>query len=66
MYLKGDYSPLSIEEAVNRSMLLAKICIENNIKVIRIGLHFSDTLARNTIAGPLHPMFGSLVWNKIK
>lgn len=68
----GDYSPISIEEAVQRSAKVLEILLENNVDVIRIGLCASENLSdeEKYYAGPNHPALGELVesalfYNKI-
>ena len=62
VYKKGNYQPLSLDEAVDRCRLYLDNCIKNDIKVIKIGLH-SDIPKENIIAGPFHDRFGELVRN---
>ena len=35
--------------------------MENNIKIIQTGLHYSEHLLKNYVAGPLHPALKDLV-----
>lgn len=63
MYERGEYKPLTLDEAVDISV---KSCIRlesNGIPVIRIGLMSSpDLLVKGQIVdGPWHPAFGFLV-----
>jgi histone acetyltransferase (RNA polymerase elongator complex component) len=58
-YARGEYTPLSLEEAVERT-LYAVIRLENqDARVLRMGLPQADTL--RIVAGPVHPSFGFLV-----
>ena len=54
------YFPLKEEEAVERSAKLISYFNENDIKVIRCGLHPSEGLltGEEYLAGPFHPAFG--------
>ncbi len=61
LYNNGDYSPLSLEDAI-------KICAETSqefekqdIKVIKVGVQVDSHFKENIIAGPYHPAFGELV-----
>ena len=58
-YAQGQYTPLSLDEAVDRT-LYAAIRFENvGVRVVRMGLPMVDTL--KVVAGPAHPCFGFLV-----
>ena len=66
MYRSGDYQALSIEEAVRRSSKLYTYFIENQVKVLRIGLHASDELDSEAyVAGPYHKNFAEMVFSNI-
>ena len=61
LYLKGEYTPLSLEQAVDISATLLEMFNKENIPVIRLGLHEVE----DNIAGPFHPAFGELTVNKL-
>lgn len=61
MYLKGEYTPLTLEEAVEVSAEIYRIYSDNNVNVIRIGLHPVDLGSGTVIAGPYHTALGFLV-----
>ena len=66
MYQSGEYQALSIEEAVRRSSKLYTYFIENQVKVLRIGLHASDELDSEAyVAGPYHKNFAEMVFGNI-
>ena len=66
MYQSGEYQALSIEEAVRRSSKLYTYFIENQVKVLRIGLHASDELDSEAyVAGPYHKNFAEMVFSNI-
>ena len=66
LYRNGDYKALSINEAVNRSSKLYSYFIENQVKVLRIGLHQSDELDKDGyVAGPYHKNFAEMVFSHI-
>lgn len=44
IYRQGKYAPLSIDDAVEQSATLYQYFTENNVNVLRIGLHTSDDL----------------------
>jgi histone acetyltransferase (RNA polymerase elongator complex component) len=62
MYRRGDYTPLTLEEAVMICERLLDIYYRNNINVIRVGLQPTDVinLSGNVTAGPFHPAFRML------
>ena len=64
MYLKGEYRPLSLDEAVEQSAAAYQKCMELGIKVIRLGLALSDDSGdghEKVLAGPYHQCFKLLV-----
>ncbi len=60
MTVNGEYKPLTLYEAVERTAKCYKIFIENGVKVLRIGLHSSENL-KNAPYGANHPAIGELV-----
>lgn len=63
LFLKGEYRPLSLAEAVS---LCGHACFRlrsANISVIRLGLHITEEMGTegSVVAGPFHPAFGTLV-----
>ena len=60
---KGKYSPLSLDQAVEKTKLLLRLFERHKIPVIRMGLQASAELSldRELLAGPYHPAFGHLV-----
>lgn len=62
----GIYTPLSLDEAVERSASVFALFLENNIEVIRIGLCASDNLLSEDTyhSGPNHPAIGEMVINR--
>ena len=66
MCRSGEYQALSIEEAVKRSAKLYSYFTENDVKVLRIGLHTSDELDSSAyVAGPYHKNFAEMVFSHI-
>ena len=67
MYKKGEYTPLSINQAVERCKEVVKLFNDKNIEVIRIGLQNTDEITdpsvkgSEVVAGPYHPAFRQLV-----
>ena len=66
-YRKGDYVPLSLDEAVSRVKNLYLLFKGENIRVIRMGLQASQDLENGStiLAGPYHPAFGHRVYSEI-
>lgn len=66
IYEKGEFQPLTIGEAVEQSADLYEYFTENNVKVLRIGLHTSDDLNGEAfVAGPYHKNFAEMVLSRI-
>ena len=70
-YLNGDYTPNSVEQAVETCVILLKMFRKKKIEVIRIGLQSTDEICNpenessQVIAGPYHPAFRQLVESRI-
>ena len=67
MTLSGEYTPLTLDEAVKRSAVVYRILTNAGVDVIRLGLCASDNLCDDAYyyAGPSHPALGELVENEI-
>ena len=66
MHNSGEYKALTIEDAVRRSAKLYSYFTENDVKVLRIGLHTSDELDSTAyVAGPYHKNFAEMVFSHI-
>ncbi len=65
MYEKGEYSPQTLDDAVNLASELASFFNEKNIRVLRIGLQTTDGVNRETVTGPYHEAFAELVYSKM-
>ncbi|MEE4256489.1 MAG: radical SAM protein [Bacteroidales bacterium] len=67
MYLDEKYSPLSMEEAAERSSAVFRILEGGGVKVIKMGLHPSEgfLVGDDLVAGPFHEAFRELVMTKI-
>lgn len=64
MAQNGDYKPLLVEEAVERTAKCYKIFLDAGIKVLRVGLHSSENL-KNAPHGANHPALGELVKSRV-
>ena len=66
-YNKGEYEPLSVVQAVERSKDVATLFNKHKINIIRIGLQNTDEITdpkdenSQVVAGPYHPAFRQLV-----
>ena len=66
-YNNGEYEPLNVIQAVERSKQVAELFNNKRIKVIRIGLQNTDEISdpknkdSEVVAGPFHPAFRQLV-----
>lgn len=65
LYQSGAYKPQKLDEAVDLCSKLLKFFEENNINVIRLGLHDGDSLRENMAAGAYHSAFRELCESKI-
>lgn len=65
LYSNGVYTPYSLEESVDLCSELLLMFEDNDIDVIRVGLHYSDSLVEGSIGGNYHPAFKELCENKI-
>lgn len=67
LYRKGDYTPLSLEEALNQTKEIVPLFENAGVKILRMGLHPSEELSneKSLLAGPFHPAFGQLVYSAI-
>ncbi len=61
MFLSGTYTPMTIDEAVDITEQILRLYRQAGVFVIRIGLHPSELLTENIVAGPWHPAFRELV-----
>ncbi|MDR4507728.1 MAG: radical SAM protein [Candidatus Brocadiaceae bacterium] len=67
LYQKKQYIPLSVDQAVDWIKDIVPIFEENNVSIIRMGLHPSRELVagKSLIEGPFHPSFKELVMTRI-
>lgn len=67
LYLKGEYTPLSLNRAVSICKKMLLLFQSYSIPVIRMGLQPTETLLKPGIivAGPFHPAFRELVSSSI-
>ena len=66
LYRKGEYVPLSLDEAASQSAKIYEFFENNGVKVLRVGLHTSEDLDNQAyVAGPYHANFADMVFSKI-
>ena len=59
-YSSGNYQPMPLDEAVVLCSELLDFFEQQQITVIRLGLHSTPELQRDMLAGPWHPAFREL------
>ena len=67
LYLKGEYTPLSLKQAISICKKMLLLFQYNHIPVIRMGLQPTETLLKpgTIVAGPFHSAFRELVSSSI-
>lgn len=65
LYQSGVYVPLNAEESAELCAELVPMFEDAGIKIIRLGLHSSEDIKKNMLAGGFHDSFGELVKSKI-
>ena len=66
MYMSEEYNSLSLKDAISESADLYSYFIDNQVKVLRIGLHASDELDGEAyVTGPYHKNFAEMVFSHI-
>ncbi len=65
LYLSGEYNPTELESTVNLCATLLKMFWDNNINVIRLGLHSSESMQSGKVNGAYHQAFKELCISKI-
>lgn len=65
LYLGGKFKPYTLEQSVDLCSNLILMFENNNIKIIRLGLHYSESLENNSLGNNYHPAFKELCESKI-
>lgn len=65
LYTSGKYIPYTLEQSVSLCAELISLFEGEGIKIIRLGLHYSDSLVKNSLGGNYHPAFKELCESKI-
>lgn len=64
-YKSGLYKPYTLEESVSLCSKLIMLFERENIKIIRLGLHYSDSLVQNSVYDNYHPAFKELCESRL-
>lgn len=66
MYKKGEYIPLNLEEAIDRTYEVIKACRNSDVRIIRIGLQSTDEITSSNaeLIGPVCDNFAEYVLAK--
>lgn len=65
LFLEKKYNPPGVDETVDLCAKLLKMFNDENISVIRLGLHSGGDVEENFVAGAYHPALRELVESKI-
>ena len=65
LYRLGEYKPQTVDEAADLCSELLLMFHENNIKVIRVGLHSGGNVEEGYVAGAYHPAFREICESRI-
>ncbi len=66
MYIEKKYLPITLDKAVTILKKFYILCEKEGIRIIQMGLHYSEHLLNHYVAGPLHPVLRDLVIKSIK
>lgn len=65
LWRSGEYTPWTLEQAVEVCADMLQICGRAGLPVIRLGLQPDPHLEASLLAGPYHPAFGQLVRSRL-
>lgn len=65
LYHSGEFVPYSLEDSIDLCSELILMFENADIKIIRLGLHYSDSLVKNSVCDNYHPAFKELCESKI-
>lgn len=65
LYKAGEFAPPTMDKAVGICADLILYFVEKNINIIRVGLHASEVVESDFVAGIYHPAFRELCESKI-
>lgn len=64
-YKKGEFIPDTLEESIEICSKLIMMFTKKNINIIRLGLHYSESLIQNSLGDNYHPAFKELCESRI-
>ena len=64
LYEKELYKPQNVDDAAALCTKLIPMFENAGIKIIRLGLHSSEDIKKNMVAGAFHPAFGEIVQSR--
>ncbi len=67
MTQRGEYTPLPMEDAIDRSAAVLRVFTEHDVPVIRLGLCAADNLFEEgtMVGGAYHSAFGEMVYSRL-
>lgn len=65
MRCKGEYTPLTVDEAVEVLSVVIPMFKKAGVDVIRVGLQTTDDINESTVEGPYHPAIKELAEGRI-
>lgn len=66
LYIKGGYSPLTVDDAIGQLSPIVKLFEDAGVKILRVGLHPSKDMHNGAmVAGPWHPALRQMVYTRI-
>lgn len=65
LFKSGEYIPYTLDMGVDVCVKLIKLFKENDITIIKLGLHASEIVEESLLGGLYHPAFKELCENKI-
>ena len=64
LYERKEYRPPTVDDAAALCTKLVPLFEAANIKILRLGLHASEDIKRNMVAGAYHEAFGEIVQSR--
>lgn len=65
LYNSSEYKTYSLEQSVELCSQLIELFYKESIPIIRLGLHYSDSLTENSVSDSYHPAFKELCEGRI-
>ena len=65
LFEKEEYKPQTVDDAAKLCTELIPLFENAGIKIIRLGLHASEDIKKNMVAGAYHEAFGEIVQSRI-